>query len=217
MGQITVAVLLTILQCGICAFINRLRGAGGLQWGPNPTVNFTPIPGTRIYASLLWGVFSAIRLHPATVAWLGGDFVACSVLFFLWADFGWAQYFSSFSGIWKPTEGHVQPITWLGLKIWPLAIDGASSTPSPATAAQNRERGTFCMMLRGMFILGWFAYLGWRLHQEALFLALGAASGIVMGLIYRYASKLARWFGNGDAIATAELLEGFAVRALAAF
>lgn len=177
----------------VFALINRFRGAGGLVWADGTA---TAIPGVRWYASAFWGLFSAILIGSATPRYgFGIDIAASGALFFGWAAFGWAQYFAAFTGVWIPTEGKIQPITWLGLKIWPNINDAGS----------NRARGTLCMALRMMLIEGWFGYLGWRLGATSLLLATGAVAAALDGLIYRYAQAIANWYGGRrDGIEAAE-------------
>lgn len=162
------------------ALINRLRGAGGFS-------------GCREVSSVIWGLFSAILIGSASPVWFGVDFLFCAIAFYLFAVFGWAQYFAAFTGVWIPTEGCVKPITWLGLKLFPTI----------------RLRGAFCMILRGVFILPWFLYIGFRLHQPYLAAGLGEFSFAIFGFIYYYAQTIANWFGGRrDAIEAAEWLVG---------
>lgn len=163
------------------ALINRLRGAGGFS-------------GCREVSSVIWGLFSAILIGSATPLWFGADFLSCAVAFYLFAVFGWAQYFASFTGIWIPTEGCVKPITWLGLKL---------------ISSDIRIRGRFCMGLRGMLILPWFLYIGFRIEHPWAAADMGILSSMAFGFIYYYAQTIANWFGGRrDAIEAAEWIVG---------
>lgn len=195
------------------ATINRFRGAGGLRFTAIPgdyVTGFYAIPGCRILNAVLWGIFSAVQLKSGYPLWLGLDFLFGTLLFYLFSVFGWAQYFSAFTGIWKPTEGHVGWITNLGRRLVRFDIDFDSLAPTPATLARNRLRGWICMTLRMGYIIPWFLYIGWRTHHLALAAVLGVVAAITSGIIYRYSKIIANWFGGmRDAIEAAEWLTGF--------
>lgn len=169
------------------AFVNRLRGAGA-PW----------FPGSRYWAPIAWGFFTALLLPHDSIELLAKNWGASALLFFLWSVWGWSQYFCAFSGQWSARNG-IPLITALGLKLF----------PDTGNMQINRVRGEFCMFLRGLFILPLFLFVGWRLHHVLWYAAGGVGAAGWMGIIYYNAQRLADFFGGRkDPIEAAEFFTG---------
>lgn len=149
------------------AAINYVRGRGYL-------------PAEHILAPLAWAATGSlfIGLHGASMDEWGLSYVAIFFGTLLWLVPPWGLFFSAYHGRWERWNPNATNwmIKWIvDLGYWLVPFVGTTDLPS------NRERGTLCMALRGLYILPLFIMLGVLLDPR---IAVCGFIGLLQGPAY---------------------------------